>query len=172
MQDDNHDRLSTKTFERAINLLTYRARTVAEMRERLLEKPWAKAEIVEQVIEKLLGYGYLNDQEFARDFAASRLRQKPVGRRLLQQKLSLKKLAGDVITKALEECYQEVPEDSLVEAAIERRLGCQGLPTSHKDLKRLCDYLMRQGFSPAVVFEKLRRLYDLRGLVRPTISSN
>ena len=78
LSENEIERLNRKTFERAINLLTYRARTVEEMRERLLEKPWARAPIVAQVIEKLLAYGYLNDREFAREFAHSRLRQKPV----------------------------------------------------------------------------------------------
>ena len=51
------EKLRQKTFDRAINLLTYRARSVEEMRERLLEKEWADRGIVDQVIEKLLAYG-------------------------------------------------------------------------------------------------------------------
>lgn len=152
------ERLSQKTFDRALNLLTYRARSVEEMRTRLLEKEWAEKTIVDEVIGKLLNYGYLNDRDFAREFATARLRQKPVGRRLLQQKLSLKKLDREVVRQTLEECFIENSEVDLISLAIERRVRARGEPKSKEDLKKLFDYLMRQGFSSALVSEKLRNI--------------
>ena len=67
-----------KTFDRAVNLLTFKPRSEAELRERLLEKAWTNAEIVEDVIGKLTEYNYINDEEYATSLAASKLRQKPV----------------------------------------------------------------------------------------------
>jgi regulatory protein len=158
LSENEIERLNRKTFERAINLLTYRARTVEEMRERLLEKPWARATIVAQVIEKLLAYGYLNDSEFAREFAHSRLRQKPVGRRVLQQKLNQKKLDRTLVEQALEECFAERPEAELIEEALTRRIRIRGVPKSKEDRKKLFDFLMRQGFSASLVIDKLKSL--------------
>src|SRR5262245_45782931 len=54
-----------KTFERALNLLSYKPRTLAEMRARLMEKDWAEAVVVDQVLARLEELGYLNDEEFA-----------------------------------------------------------------------------------------------------------
>lgn len=159
--DSKTERLSRKTFERAINLLTYRARSVAEMRERLMEKPWAEQTIVEQVIQKLLNYGYLNDAEFAREFAQSRLRQKPVGRRVLQQKLSVKKLERQVMETALDQCFEEIPETVLLDEAIARRVRTRGVPESREEKKKLFDFLLRQGFSSSAVYEKMRTIDSL-----------
>lgn len=156
--DRERERLSQKTFERAVNLLTYRARSVEELRGRLMEKSWSDAAIVDQVIEKLRGYGYLNDQEFARDFAQARLRQKPVGRRVLQQKLRLKKLDSAIVERALDESFEVMPERDLIVEAIERRVRGRGLPESREDQKKLFDYLMRQGFSSSLVSGTLREL--------------
>ena len=59
-----------KTFDRAVNLLTYKPRSTMELRTRLMEKEWTTRVIVEEVIKKLAHYGYLNDAQFAKDFAA------------------------------------------------------------------------------------------------------
>ena len=72
----NVERARQKTFDRAVNLLAYKPRSVVELRTRLMEKEWTNSAIVEEVIVKLEGYGYLNDGQFAKDFAASQLRGK------------------------------------------------------------------------------------------------
>ena len=131
------------------------------MRERLIEKQWAEDTIVEQVIQKLLNYGYLNDAEFAREFAHSRLRQKPVGRRVLQQKLRVKKLDQDIVQNALDQCFQEMPETELLDQAIARRVRSKGIPESREASKKLFDFLMRQGFSSSLISEKLRAIISL-----------
>ena len=68
-----------KTFERALNLLSYRPRSLAEMRARLMEKDWAEEAVVDQVLARLEELGYLNDEEFASNFANSRLTAKLIG---------------------------------------------------------------------------------------------
>ena len=40
-----------RTFDRAVNLLTYKPRSIEELRTRLLEKDWTNSEIVDAVIE-------------------------------------------------------------------------------------------------------------------------
>ena len=48
------EKLYEKTMTRALKLLSYKPRSVAEMRGRLNEKDWAEAQVVEQVIARLL----------------------------------------------------------------------------------------------------------------------
>src|SRR5215218_11386165 len=74
-----------RTMTRAVNLLAAKPRSIGELRERLLEKNWTNNEIVDGVIEKLKEYSYLDDAQFARNVAISQLRQKPQGKRRLQQ---------------------------------------------------------------------------------------
>lgn len=159
------EKLHEKTFKRAINLLTYRARSVGEMRERLMEKPWSDSTIVEDVIEKLLGYGYLNDLQFAADLAISRLRQKPMGRRVLQQKLMVKKLDSEIVRAALDQGFAELPEEQLIDRAIDKRLRVRGRPGSREELKKFFDHLVRQGFSYTLISEKMRALSKAGGEV-------
>lgn len=154
----NPEKARPKTFDRAVNLLTYKARSVKELRERLLEKDWTNEQIVDEVIEKLKFYGYLNDEVFAKNMASSQLRQKPMGKRLLQQKLSLKKLDKETVATALEKAFEEVPEDELIDRAIAKRLRLKGKPETREDTKKFYDYLLRQGFSYDLVSNKMREL--------------
>jgi regulatory protein len=154
----NEEKARTKTFDRAVNLLAFKQRSIAELRERLLEKDWTTAEIVDEVIEKLKFYGYLNDEYFAKTFAASQIRQKPVGKRVLKQKLTMKKLDKETVEEALEKALEETPEEEIIERAIAKRLRLKGKPESREDAKKFYDYLLRQGFSYDLVSNKMREI--------------
>ena len=154
----NAERARQKTFDRAVNLLAYKPRSVVELRTRLMEKEWTNSEIVEEVIVKLEGYGYLNDGQFAKDFAASQLRGKPIGKRVLQQKLAMKKLDKETVAAAIETVFEETPEAEVIERAIAKRLRLKGKPETREDTKKFYDYLLRQGFSYDLVSSKMREL--------------
>ncbi len=152
------ERARRKTFDRAVNLLGYKPRSVTELRHRLMEKEWTNSEIVEEVIKKLEGYGYLNDGQFAKDFAASQLRGKPIGKRVLKQKLVMKKLDKETVDAAIENAFEETPEAEVIERAIAKRLRLKGKPETREDAKKFYDYLLRQGFSYDLVNSKMREL--------------
>jgi regulatory protein len=145
-----------KTFERALNLLSYKPRSLAEMRARLMEKDWAEEEIVGQVLARLEELGYLNDEEFAANFANSRLAAKPIGRSRLRRDLLRKKLPSETVENALDEAYEQESEEELIDRAIGKRLRLKGAPTNREEAKRLFDYLIRRGFSYDLVIRKVR----------------
>ena len=147
-----------RTMNRAVKLLAAKPRSIKELRERLLEKEWTNGAIVDEVLQKLEEYNYLNDEKFARDFAASKLRQKPLGKRRLQQTLSQKKLDKETVEQAIETVYEKTPEDEIIERAIEKRLRLKGKPETREDTKKFYDFLMRQGFSFDLVSAKMREI--------------
>ena len=154
----NPEKARQKTFDRAVNLLTYKPRSVSELRTRLLEKDWTNAEIVESVLDKLKEYNYLNDESFAKSFAASQIRQKPMGKRVLKQKLALKKLDKETVETVLEQVLEETPEAEIIERSIAKRLRAKGKPETREDAKKFYDYLLRQGFSYDLVSGKMREI--------------
>lgn len=134
-------------MNRAVKLLAAKPRSVLELRERLLEKLWTNEEIVDAVLEKLKEYKYLDDQQYARDLAVSKLRQKPQGKRRLKQSLSQKKLDKEIVDQAIVSAFEKLPEDELIDQAIEKRLRLKGKPETREDLKKFYDHLLRQGFA-------------------------
>jgi len=145
-------------MNRAVKLLAAKPRSVAELRERLLEKSWTNAQIVDRVIAKLAEYKYLDDEQFARDLAVSKLRQKPQGKRRLRQTLSQKKLAKVTVDEAIVSAFETLPETDLIDRAIEKRLRIKGRPESRDDMKKFYDYLLRQGFEYDLVITKMREI--------------
>jgi regulatory protein len=156
----NPEKARERTFQRAVKLLAAKPRSVAELRERLLEKEWANEEIVEAVLVKLGEYGYLNDERFAFGYASYRVRQKPVGRQRLQRDLQMKKVDRETADEALKLVFQETPEEELIDRAIAKRTRLRGRPQTRAEVKSLFDHLLRQGFSSDLVSQKVRAATD------------
>ena len=154
------DEMRRPTFNRAVKLLTVKPRSVAELRERLLQGKNTTAAIVETVIARLEEYGYLNDERFAFSYASLKVKQRPVGRRRLQRDLKLKKVENRVAEDVLELVYAETPEEQLIDAAIAKRLRLRGRPKTRVEAKKLFDHLLRQGFEFELVSDKVRALFD------------
>ena len=150
------DKTRERTFQRAIKLLAAKPRSVAELRERLLEKSWTDEKTVEATLAKLQEYGYLNDERFAYGFASYRVRQKPVGRQRLARDLAMKKVARETANEALDLTFAEIPEEELIDRAIEKRIRLRGRPTSRSETKSLFDHLLRLGFPYDLVLNKVR----------------
>jgi regulatory protein len=148
-------RARERTMNRAVKLLAAKPRSVEELRGRLLERSWTNEEIVASVIETLSEYKYLDDKQYAADLAAAKLRQKPIGKRRLQQSMSMKQLDSEVVSEAIDAAYEKMPEPELIERAIEKRLRLKGAPETREDTKKFYDYLMRQGFDYGLIRDKM-----------------
>jgi regulatory protein len=152
------ERARTRTLQRAVKLLAAKPRSVAELRERLLEKEWTDEAAADYAVAKLSEYGYLDDEQFALSYAQSRVRQRPVGRQRLARDLKNKKLDRETAEQALEKVFEETPEDALIDQAIERRVRLRGRPSTRQESKSLFDHLIRRGFRADLVIDKVRAL--------------
>lgn len=153
---DNAKTPRERTFQLAVKLLAAKPRSVAELRERLIEKAGTRPEIVNAVIARLRDYGYLDDERFAFGYAAYRVRQRPVGRQRLRRDLELKGVARETVDEALALVFEETPEDQLIDRAIEKRIRLRGRPGTRAEIKSLYDHLRRQGFAFDLVAQKVR----------------
>lgn len=147
-------------MNRAVKLLAAKPRSIGELRERLLEKLWTNEEIVDTVIDKLREYNYLDDEQFARDLAISKLRQKPQGKRKLKFSMSRKQLSPETVEAAVNEAFEKYSEADLIDIAIEKRLRIRGIPETREDLKKFYDHLMRQGFGYELIRTKLNAVAE------------
>jgi len=139
-------------------LLAAKQRSVEELRERLLEGRGATPQIVETVIERLREYGYLDDARYAQSYASLRVQQRPIGRQRLQRDLWLKKIDKRTAEAALDQVFEQTPEEDLIDKAIAKRVRLRGTPKTREDAKKLFDHLLRQGFPFELVSDKVRAL--------------
>jgi regulatory protein len=152
------EQIRARTFQRAAKLLAAKPRSIAELRERLLERHGVTDKLVEEVIARLKEYGYLDDERYALSYASLKLNQRPAGRRRLQQDLKMKQVPSAIADEALNLVYAETPEEELIDRAIEKRNRLRGQPKTRLEAKSLFDHLLRQGFAFELVSDKVRRL--------------
>jgi regulatory protein len=143
----------------ALIFLGYRARSEREVRDRLNQKGYPP-ETVAAVIERLNGWGYLNDADFARFWTENRVQHKPRGRRLLEQELRFKGVAPEVVRETLDEA--ELDEDAaaleLARDRIRRGTGSDLEPEVLR--RRLAGFLGRRGYDYDVVRRVMKQLFE------------
>jgi regulatory protein len=145
-----------QTFQRAAKLLSAKSRSIAELRDLLMERQGATKANVEEVLARLTEYGYLNDERFAIGYASAKVRQRPIGRQRLKRDLALKKVSKETADEALDLVFAETSESELIDRAIEKRVRLRGRPANRAEAKSLFDHLLRQGFPFELVAEKVR----------------
>jgi regulatory protein len=145
-----------RTFQRAVKLLTAKSRSIAELRERLLDNREATKKAVDEVILRLQEYGYLDDERYAFGYSSWKVKQRPVGRQRLKRDLMMKKIDREVADEALDLVFTETTEEELIDRAVEKRIRVRGRPKSREDARKLFAHLLRQGFAFELVSEKVR----------------
>ena len=135
---------------RALNLLGYRARSEAEIRERLRRYGYVD-ETIEVVIHRLEELGYLDDAEFARARAHEKARR--YGPRRVSIELR-KSGVGEVLAReVVEEEFAGRSEVGEARAAAERRYNGRG---SDAEARRVYGFLVRRGYSAEVCAQVAR----------------
>jgi regulatory protein len=147
--------------EAAIRLLAHRARSVAELRQRLVRKEIAAA-VVDRTMEWLDARGYLDDRAFAEAFVRDRLRLRPRGRAGLIQELRRKGVDGttaEAATDAVMAAEAVAEPDLALEAARAWARknaplvaeSARGIEPRLRGRRRLYGHLARRGFDPASI---------------------
>jgi regulatory protein len=135
-----------RAYERALNFLSYRPRSEAEVRRNLHQKK-VPEEIIEVVIERLTRTSLLNDREFARYWVENRLQFKPRGIRALRQELWEKGVPDAITSEVLENLDEEAAARTVAETGARRLARLE--PQDFR--RRLQAYMARRGFSYAVI---------------------
>jgi regulatory protein len=144
-----------KTYDRALQFLSYRPRSEAEMRRYLQGKRVSPA-IEAEVVERLTSSGLLDDQAFASYWVENRESFKPRGRHALRYELRQKGLSEETIALALEDIDEE---DSAYRALINRARRIAPLDRG-AFRKKLGSFLRRRGFSYEAINAVLERAWQ------------
>ena len=144
------DGLTTDLFERTINYITYSPRTQYQVRQ-YIQQYLKKIdvfdlnikidEIVNEVIEKLKEFKYIDDEEYAKLFVKSRLANKPRSRFVLSSELFVKGIDKELANKVLDELLPENIE--ILKKTYEKKFKDE--PITFEDKKKIT-YLQRKGF--------------------------
>jgi regulatory protein len=139
--------------ERALGLLTVRARSRRELERRLLQAGF-EAEEVTDVLERLERVGLVDDEAFARQVAEHAFGNKRSGRRAVVGSLMEAGVAQDIIEATLLDAGDEAER---ADALARSRVSRLGAVEPAKAFSRLTSLLVRRGYSPEVARQAARR---------------
>lgn len=131
-----------KAYQRALNFLSYRVRTEAEIR-RNLTKHETPEEVIEDVLERLRRNHLYDDVAFAKAWVENRSEFRPRGRRALSSELYQKGVDREIIDEVL----QDIDESKLAYQAAQKNARKYRKYEWPDFRKKLLGFLARRGFN-------------------------
>ncbi|HUX34945.1 MAG TPA: regulatory protein RecX [Gemmatimonadaceae bacterium] len=135
------------TWDRASGLLAARARSRVELRRLLLRKGEPAGQ-VDRALDRLERAGYLDDADYARQFARSKALGSGMSRRRVQQELGKRGVARELADAAIADVFADegVDEYAAVERLARKKLPALARLEPVARRRRLYGFLARRGF--------------------------
>lgn len=143
------ERRRERARELSLRLLTVRARTAAELTDRLRRQGVAEEDIAE-TLAALVRSGLVNDAAFARAWVAERTRTRCLARTALTRELRRRGVAGELASAAVAELDEEAELARARAFAVARAPRLAGLPAPTA-ARRLTGLLARRGYPPGLI---------------------
>ncbi|MEA2013813.1 MAG: regulatory protein RecX [Thermodesulfobacteriota bacterium] len=155
----DEDPLYEKARQKALRYLLYRARSIKEVQTRLSEKGFDDA-IIKKVVDRFTDLGYLNDSNFARQWARRLAVSRQWGDKKIEASLFEKGISRDLIKKAIDEAREEKDERCAIEELVEKRLRRESESEvfSYKGRRRVTQGLVGRGFPVVLILDVLKEM--------------
>ena len=138
-------------------MLSYRIRSKHELIELFQARGFLLVNI-KIVINDLEKRKYINDYEFAKMYASHLVKEKKLGRFLVEQKLKQHKIDSEVILEIVSKLYREFPSINIINEIINKKKYLGG--KSEKNKIKLTNYLKRKGFQFEEIISVLKSNYS------------
>ena len=139
----------------AIKYLDYRERSEAEIRIHLNKRDINES-VIEDVIDRLLRSGLVDDRRFAANWVENRLEFRPRGRRALFYELRQKGISEEIIRETLDSINDE---ELAYQAAMKKAKNYQSLEWDDFR-KKMLGFLSRRGFSYDITPTIMTRVWN------------
>ncbi|MGC4190353.1 MAG: regulatory protein RecX [Thermomicrobiales bacterium] len=132
----------------ALNALAYRARSEGEIAQRLRQKGFAP-DAIEDALERLRGWHYVDDRDFAARWIENRQDHRPRSERMLAQELRQKGVDADTIATTIADAAIDEVADAR-NLAEKQRAKLSALDPETQS-RRITAFLSRRGYSWDVI---------------------
>ncbi len=158
-QSVSDDKQLSRAKSTAYRLLTIRPRSGSEIKKKLEDRGF-DSDVVNAVFTNLVRFGYVNDREFARQWADARIRLRGFGRRRIEQELRGKGIGRDIIAEALAGLLDNETELKTAQETARKKLKTFHSVDRETRRRRLAGFLERKGFSYDVIRTVLTETVD------------
>lgn len=147
----------SKANNYALNLLSYRARSEKEIRDKLRRKGY-EDNYIENTIEFLYRYNYINDLEFGMLFAKDRQNFKKAGKRVIMNELYQKGVDKEVISQIIDEIIDPNEELQRALELAEKKAVSYKNDDRNAKYRKLSAFLARKGYSFDIISKVLKEV--------------
>lgn len=145
------------SFDRALGYLEKGMKSEKGIRDYLLGKGYPD-ECIERAVQKLIEYGYIDDEVFAENFIRTYSSSK--GRKKIKYDLIAKGIDAEIIETKLEEIFEREDEEELCVRLAEKYL--KNKEYDQKTKEKLYRHLASKGFSFDMISSVVRRVKNGR----------
>lgn len=142
-----------KATSKALNYLSYKARTVYEMRGYLEKKGFCDG-VIEEAIKKLGEMKYLDDYNYAVEWLEIQLAAGDKGPKLMEYKLRQKGISPGIAAEAIDKLIDGNMEFEMATSLFLKKYG-QNPNLNYTEKQKAGAFLSRKGFSYEVVVKVL-----------------
>lgn len=144
-----------KIRQYALKLLSYRARSEKELKERLVKKGFSEDDII-SAVEYLKELGFINDSLLAESLKRDASERKLLGFEGIKRYLLQKGIPKNIVTSI---CIENDNEDlDKANQFLLKKINKYGFYPDEKIKKRLYNQLTRRGYSPDIIFKAFEKI--------------
>jgi len=159
LTQDNYDKILSEVLVkrarlRAMNLLMKHSFTVRQLRNKLSDGGYPD-KIVDDALDYVISYGYVNDEAYALDYIECHREDKSVKR--IKRDLANKGIDGEIINNSLAqimESYEPVDEFGQIKRLLDKKHYDPNTAT-YEEKQKLGAFLFRKGFDMDMIRKSL-----------------
>ena len=126
-----------------ILLLSYRSRSKKELKDYFLSKKYKISNILD-VFEEMEDRAYLNDSTFTKMYATYLIKEKKLGKYLVEQKLAQHEIDRSILDPIITQLYDKYPVDYLIDEIFKKKKWSKEFLLKNKI--KIINHLKRKGY--------------------------
>ena len=136
-----------------ILLLSYRPRSKKELKDYFLSKKYKISNILD-VFEEMEDREYLNDSAFTKMYATYLIKEKKLGKYLVEQKLAQHEIDRSIMDPIITEIYDKYPVDYLIDEIFKKKKWSKEFLLKNKI--KIINHLKRKGYE----WDDIKSIFD------------
>ncbi len=145
--------------ERAFNILSKRNNSTGEIKRKLIQRKFDK-DTTESVVNELVASGFLNDEQFAKEYAEEKLKLNAVGLNKIRSELYSKGINKAIIESVLsEKSDADEYENAIKLAAKKMNSSVIKNAEAKKQKQKLYSFLLSKGFDHTTIDMVIKKIF-------------
>ena len=138
-------------------MLARRELSEAQIRQRLSKRGQSQ-ESIDEAVARLKAERSIDDERVAGAIARTQTSVRGRGKRRVLQQIEAAGISKSIAAKAVDEIFQDLDPDTLLSAALSKRLRGRERIADDREFQRLYRYLTAQGFDSDRILAHLKKL--------------